>query len=70
MGLPVFDDHAGGGKAGGDQMGPVLDFLQLAFDKTDRAGLVRGGGRRRVVVSIRRWRYVVQDGEVVEFRHG
>lgn len=33
-----LDCQAGGGQAAGDQVGPVLDFLQLALDDADQAG--------------------------------
>ena len=42
MRLPVFDSEAGGGQAAVDQVGPVLDLLQLAFDDTDQ--VVQAGG--------------------------
>jgi hypothetical protein len=38
------DFEAGGGQAAVDQVGPVLDLLQLVLDDSDQAGLVGGGG--------------------------
>src|SRR5260221_461697 len=43
MSLPGFDDQAGRGEAAVDQMGPVLDLLQLALDDADQAVQVGGG---------------------------
>src|SRR6185437_6715144 len=43
MGLPGFDGQAGGGQAAVDQVGPVLDLLQLALDDADQAVQVGGG---------------------------
>jgi hypothetical protein len=38
-----FDSQAGGGQAAIDQVGPVLDLLQLALDDPDQAVKVSGG---------------------------
>jgi len=38
-----LDFQAGAGQAAVDQVGPVLDLLQLALDDADQAGLVGGG---------------------------
>src|SRR5712691_6794965 len=38
-----FDPQAGGGQAAVDQVGPVLDLLQLALDDADQAVQVGGG---------------------------
>jgi hypothetical protein len=43
MWSPGFDFQAGGGQAAVDQVGPVLDFLQLALDDADQAVQVGGG---------------------------
>src|SRR5579859_3553786 len=43
MWSPGFDSQAGGSQAAIDQMGPVLDLLQLALDDADQAGHVGGG---------------------------
>ena len=43
MWSPRFDSQAGGGQAAVDQVGPVLDLLQLAFDDADQP--VQVGGR-------------------------
>src|SRR5215831_5400985 len=43
MGSPWLDSQAGAGQAAVDQVGPVLDLLQLALDDADHAGLVGGG---------------------------
>jgi hypothetical protein len=43
MGSPGLDFQAGAGQAAIDQVGPVLDLLQLALDDADQAGLVGGG---------------------------
>ena len=43
MWSPGVDFQAGGGQAAIDQVGPVLDLLQLALDDADHAGLVGGG---------------------------
>jgi hypothetical protein len=43
MWSPGFDSQAGGGQAAVDQVGAVLDLLQLALDDADQAGLVGGG---------------------------
>ena len=43
MGSPGFDFQAGGGEAAVDQVGPVLDLLQLALDDSDQAVQVGGG---------------------------
>ena len=43
MWSPGFDLQAGGGQAAVDQVGPVLDLLQLALDDADQARHVRGG---------------------------
>jgi hypothetical protein len=43
MWSPGFDSQAGGDQAAIDQVGPVLDLLQLALDYADQAGLVCGG---------------------------
>jgi hypothetical protein len=43
MGSPGFDLQAGGGQAAVDQVGPVLDLLELALDDADQAGLAGGG---------------------------
>ena len=40
---PGFDYQAGGGEAAVDQVGPVLDLLQLALDDADQAVQVGGG---------------------------
>src|SRR5690242_9629981 len=40
---PGFDYQAGPGQAAVDQVGPVLDFLELAFDDADQAVQVGGG---------------------------
>jgi hypothetical protein len=37
MRLPGFDSEAGGGRAAVDQVGPVLELLELAFDDADQA---------------------------------
>jgi hypothetical protein len=42
-----FDGQAGGGEAAVDQMGPVLDLLQLAFDDTHQVIQARGGEASR-----------------------
>src|SRR6266851_4115709 len=42
MWSPGLDRQAGGGQAAVDQVGPVLDLLQLALDDADQA--VHGGG--------------------------
>lgn len=49
MGSPGLDSQAGGGQAAVDQVGPVLDFLQLALDDADQAGLIGGGEARGTV---------------------
>src|SRR6516225_6213508 len=43
MWSPGFDFQAGPGQAAVDQVGPVLDLLQLALDDADQPGLVGGG---------------------------
>jgi hypothetical protein len=43
MWSPGFDFQAGPGQAAVDQVGPVLDLLQLALDDADQAGQVGGG---------------------------
>ena len=43
MGSPGFDFQAGAGQAAVDQVGPVLDLLELAFDDADQAVQVGGG---------------------------
>src|SRR2546430_1034051 len=43
MWLPGLDLQAGRGQAAVDQVGPVLDFLQLALDDADQAVQVGGG---------------------------
>ena len=43
MRLPGFDSEAGGGQAAVDQVGPVLDLLQLAHDEADQAVQIGGG---------------------------
>ena len=43
MWSPGFDFQAGGGQAAVDQVGPVLDLLQLALDDADQAVQVGGG---------------------------
>jgi hypothetical protein len=43
MGLRGFDSEAGGGQAAIDQVGPVLDLLQLTLDEAEQAC----SGRRR-----------------------
>jgi hypothetical protein len=40
---PGLDFQAGAGQAAVDQVGPVLDLLELALDDADQAGLVGGG---------------------------
>ena len=42
MWLSKVDFQAGGGQAAVDQLGPVLDLLQLAFDDADQVGLISG----------------------------
>ena len=41
--LPGFDCQASGRQAAVDEVGPVLDLLQLALDDTDQAVQVSGG---------------------------
>ena len=36
MWSPGFDGQAGGGEAAVDQVGPVLDLLELALDDADQ----------------------------------
>src|SRR5689334_1164484 len=43
MGSPGLDLQACSRQAALDQMGPVLDLLQLALEYADQAGLVSGG---------------------------
>ena len=43
MGSPGVDFQAGPGEAAVDQVGPVLDLLQLALDDADQAVQVGGG---------------------------
>src|SRR5258707_3515397 len=43
MWSPGFDSQAGGGQAAVDQVGPVLDLLELALDDADQAVYVGGG---------------------------
>ena len=43
MWSPGFDLQAGAGEAAVDQVGPVLDLLQLALDDADQAVHVGGG---------------------------
>src|SRR5437016_11689670 len=40
---PGFDGQASGGQAAVDQVGPVLDLLQLALNDADQAVQVGGG---------------------------
>ena len=40
---PGFDYQAGPGQAAVDQVGPVLDLLELAFDDADQAAEVGRG---------------------------
>ena len=43
MWSPRFNFQAGGGQAAVDQVGPVLNLLELALDDADQAGQVGGG---------------------------
>jgi hypothetical protein len=43
MGSPGLESETCGGQAAVDQVGPVLDLLQLALDDADQAGQVGGG---------------------------
>src|SRR5215469_849669 len=43
MWLPRFNSQPGRGQAAVDQVGPVLDLLQLALDDADQAVQVGGG---------------------------
>ena len=43
MWSPGFDFQTGGGQAAVDQMGPVLDLLQLALDDAGQAVQVGDG---------------------------
>ncbi len=43
MGLPGSGSQAGGGQAAADQVGAVLDLLELALDDADQARPVTAG---------------------------